>query len=498
VTRKGQVKILDFGLARFARADDESEADAPPTQQPPPDAADKPPSNAGVTNPNLLMGTPDYLSPEQAKNSHDVDPRSDIYSLGCTLYFLLTGRPPFSSASTLIDKLLAHTNDEPPSIRLERMEVTGELADVLAKMMAKKLEDRYQTAAEVATALLPFTRSDFAKEPVFEVVEPIGVTSVPVALAPAVQQFAVDTAPETGPTVAELVKPRKKRKKRASWWSRKKGKVIGGAVAVALLIGAAFAANSLTKLADKPDDPSAGASTKADPPTSPPKGDKTDRDNKADKGDKGDKGPPAVPIAITPPAPKVKVLYVLPTTGLYRGDYEPVRARLAGKAATVVTAAVSGERATFSDAPNDGVPINVHLSTVLSGNKLDEYAVAVFTGLNIDEYIGNGRGADSAKELIKRMRDADKPVAAICVGEGVLAYHGTLRGKRAAFSKHLFDRYPPNQYAAITGFKTDIRWVLDKWDKWDRVVVDGKIITASSEREAEKFADVILRVIEGK
>ena len=70
-----------------------------------------------MTNPNFLLGTPDYLSPEQARNSHEVDPRSDVYSLGCTLYFLLTGRTPYAAAESLIDKLLAHTEQTPPPVR---------------------------------------------------------------------------------------------------------------------------------------------------------------------------------------------------------------------------------------------------------------------------------------------------------------------------------------------------------------------------------------------
>ena len=152
VTRKGQVKILDFGLARFARTDDE---DQPAQGAKVPFGAAKAAASAGLTNPNLLLGTPDYLSPEQAKNSHDVDPRSDIYSLGCTLYFLLSGGVPFGAATTLIDKLLAHTEEAPPPIREARFEVSEGLAAVLAKMMAKKPADRYQTAAEAAAAAVP-------------------------------------------------------------------------------------------------------------------------------------------------------------------------------------------------------------------------------------------------------------------------------------------------------------------------------------------------------
>jgi len=86
VTRSGQVKILDFGLARFA---DEAEGER------------------RLTSVDAVVGTPDFLSPEQARNSRNVDIRSDIYSLGCTLYFLLTGQPPYPEGNA-IEKLLAH------------------------------------------------------------------------------------------------------------------------------------------------------------------------------------------------------------------------------------------------------------------------------------------------------------------------------------------------------------------------------------------------------
>ena len=85
-TTRGQVKILDFGLARFA-----SEVG----------------SHAGVTAEGMILGSADYIAPEQIDDPHAADIRADIYSLGCTLYFLLAGRPPFPDRS-LIQKLMAH------------------------------------------------------------------------------------------------------------------------------------------------------------------------------------------------------------------------------------------------------------------------------------------------------------------------------------------------------------------------------------------------------
>lgn len=94
----------------------------------------------------------DYLAPEQVLNSTEADPRSDIYSLGCTLYFLLVGTPPFGDGS-ISETLLKHQTAMPTPIDQLRPDVPKELAQICAKMMAKKPADRYQTAAEVVAAL---------------------------------------------------------------------------------------------------------------------------------------------------------------------------------------------------------------------------------------------------------------------------------------------------------------------------------------------------------
>jgi serine/threonine-protein kinase len=129
----GVVKILDLGLARFF--DNQGEGD-PLT----------------IQHDEKVLGTADYLAPEQALDSHRVDARADIYSLGCTLYFLLTGHPPFTEG-TLAQRLMAHQQKEPQPVESERTDVPPTLIAVLRTMMAKKADERYQTATETAAAL---------------------------------------------------------------------------------------------------------------------------------------------------------------------------------------------------------------------------------------------------------------------------------------------------------------------------------------------------------
>jgi len=105
-----------------------------------------------------VLGTADYLAPEQALDSHGVDSRADIYSLGCSLYFLLTGHPPFPDG-TLPQRLMMHQKQLPPSIFKDRPEAPQELVDICMKMMGKKPDQRYQTMTDVSGALADWLKS---------------------------------------------------------------------------------------------------------------------------------------------------------------------------------------------------------------------------------------------------------------------------------------------------------------------------------------------------
>jgi serine/threonine protein kinase len=137
LTREGIVKILDLGLARASGPLD---------------------GQTNLTGTGVVLGTPEYIAPEQARDPRCADVRSDLYSLGCTLYFLLTGRPPFQG-DTMACMLLEHQMKEAPPLLGSRPDAPQELDALLRRLLAKKPEQRPQTPRELAAALEPFCAS---------------------------------------------------------------------------------------------------------------------------------------------------------------------------------------------------------------------------------------------------------------------------------------------------------------------------------------------------
>jgi serine/threonine-protein kinase len=131
VDTHGVVKVLDMGLALFT-----ADTDASITME----YNDK------------VLGTADYLAPEQALNSHNVDSRADIYGLGCTLYFLLTGHPPFPDGS-IASRIAKHQQVMPKDIRKERPDCPGELEGICVKMIQKDPRFRYTSCQQVSEVL---------------------------------------------------------------------------------------------------------------------------------------------------------------------------------------------------------------------------------------------------------------------------------------------------------------------------------------------------------
>lgn len=154
--KKHLIKILDFGLAKVLREKREV---------------------TYLTGTGQMMGTPDFVAPEQILDAARADIRADIYSLGCTLYYLLMGGPPFHGKS-LYELLQAHHTVTATALNLIHPKVSAELAAVVAKMMAKEPANRYQKPIEVAQALVPFIKA---------------AVKVPAAASPATPQAATST-----------------------------------------------------------------------------------------------------------------------------------------------------------------------------------------------------------------------------------------------------------------------------------------------------------------
>jgi serine/threonine-protein kinase len=170
------VKILDFGLARY-------ESEEAPT--------------ARLTQLGHLLGTVDYVAPEQAQDAHHADIRADIYALGATLFYLLTAQPPFGG-NTVLEKLSPRLTGEPPWLRTLRPEVLPGLEEIVRKMMARRPDDRFQTPAEVARALTPYAMS-------LAVPSPAPVAGVVMAKPVAPGAVVAGAIPMATPIVAQPV-----------------------------------------------------------------------------------------------------------------------------------------------------------------------------------------------------------------------------------------------------------------------------------------------------
>jgi serine/threonine protein kinase len=215
------VKVLDFGLAKVLQEGG---------------------NQRELTASGMMMGTPDYMAPEQSVDAATADIRADIYSLGCTLYYLLAGEPPFKGGS-LYAILHAHQSVEAKALNLVRAEVPAELADVVRKMMAKAPEQRYQTPGEVARAFAPFikqtTKEASGGPSLFQQPTVIGKHGAKPE-APAgkgAPAAGVDTFTSGGSTSAEMRTAREARKTQLSTkpLTKKKWLIGGAAAGVALL-----------------------------------------------------------------------------------------------------------------------------------------------------------------------------------------------------------------------------------------------------------------------
>ena len=483
MTRKKEIKILDFGLARLASEHSFDHAAC----------GDDRPLKPGQTTAGMVLGTPDYIAPEQATDARTADIRADIYSLGCTLYYLLTGQPPFPTGNT-IEKLNQHLNCAPPSILSKRSDVPAELARILAKMMAKDPKERYQMPAEVfkEIAQLPRggessasgrrrapgnenSRSPHSAPQVF----PTEITaSASNALLPLPSTEHSEFGPSllddiqldsSLPPLTPIVKP-----------PSGSGLPFGATPQIAVLLGLGVAA-AMMILAwgvanwafdggkkDQKTQQSAAATASSGAvssptatnlqigsPPAPPSSDQTT--SAATTG--VDVTPPAGSEQIGANLPR-KVLLVIPSYGVWRRDYEYIRKACEEFGIALTVASTTRERVIDTD----GQPVVAPDRIVDESLSAEEFGAIIFAGKSTEEYRHGGTAAQQARRLILNFLDEDKIVSSICLGREVLDGQGFSANRRVAKCPHLGEGWPSDA---------------------DRVVRDGQVITASIDGDAK-------------
>jgi len=209
--KRGIVKILDMGLARLSGTSDGGQ-------------------RADLTSTGTIMGTVDYMAPEQALDTKSADARADIYALGCSLFYLLTGKAIYDG-DTLMKKLLAHREQPVPSLCVVRPEVPAHLDAIFQRMIAKKTEHRYQSIRQVIDAL-----DELHGMP--QQAEPHAAPQAPIS--DAVDLGLTDLL--TSPPIATSLRPERAKKERSSVSMRVAGRrflplIGGGLLGMAVLIG---------------------------------------------------------------------------------------------------------------------------------------------------------------------------------------------------------------------------------------------------------------------
>ena len=350
LTFHSQVKILDFGLARLGG--DQT-------------------GDRGLTLAGEVVGTPDYLAPEQIRDSRCVDHRADLYSLGCTAYFLLAGQVPFAT-ETIFEKLFAHAEKEPIPVEQLRPEIPKALGDVVRKLMAKRPEERYQTGAEAAEALAAFA-APASTERRQEVVASPSLLPLPLP-APAAE---VPTQPAPLPEMFLLPEASPRR--------------LPGIIA-ALVLGA-LAATVFAVARNRP---------AREQPKQEAAEDGLDQQGRRTRP---------------------RVLFLLASRRPALDEYAPIREVLEADGVEVVVATATG--AVVRDSGKEVKP-NLRLSAVRAA---DYDALVIGGGPGVEDYIGQSKEAVPTRRLIAELMQGYKPVTAIGTGPVVLTALNVMRGK---------------------------------------------------------------------
>jgi putative intracellular protease/amidase len=367
------------------------------------------------------LARPDYIAPEQAVDASSADIRADIYSLGCTFYYLLTGGPPFPGGSAL-DKLQAHRKAQPEPLANRRPDTPPEIVALVEQMLAKDPSRRFQTPVELAQALAAIQKA--AKVSESEVQAPLGIS---LSTAPKAPAGSLSHAGSGSRPPSRVVR---------------RAILLGGAAAV-LVAGLWLALGGND---DQPPQPALA------PPTKSPK----------------------------------RVLFVIPSTGVWYPDYGPVKNALEADGVQVRTAALIKGRCELLPNPEvakTAPPVIADLAITDSALRASDYDALIFGGFQINPFIDEASPAHSAvAKLLRESRQQGRIVTAICVGQAVLAQHHILDGLPAAGGGFLHKNFP---YDVPGG---------PSWnDRPVQIAAGGRIITGRDHDAAPAFAAELLR-----
>jgi len=436
ITRDGQLKILDFGLTRLnAEASGQLLVNAPQN-----------PQEGHLTHDGLILGTPDYIAPEQIADSRAVDIRADIYSLGCTLYHALSGQPPYAR-DTVLEKLYAHTRTEFPRLAAVRPDAPVRLQKILSRMTAKDPQARYQTPGELAEELATLADSDtvvaraaHARTPIQGIAPPVTAPSPPVIAQAPTRISPLTTAASIRPAASAAFAPSVPRK------SNRTAILAGAGLLVLLTLGGLAAWSQF------------GGG-----------------DSSVNNGPRKNSVTPVVNANMR------KLLMLLPSTGLWYGDYQRVVDAIAtarqanGAKLELVVAGTSLDQAqVLPDSPSGPARADVLLGPSV---RAADYDAILLIGFNTSEFAPGGPGGDDTARLLREFQAQGKYITTLCAGQRLLAEHDFVRGKRLATCPNVVETVITNAGG---------RWSSEMFTR------DGRLFSGATENEAPQMIQALL------
>lgn len=490
LTPEGQVKILDFGLARLRDTE----------------------AIGAITRSDVVIGTPDFISPEQVENSSSVDFPSDIYSLGCTMYYLLTGSPPFPQPS-LLAKLSGHFEGTPEPISSYRNDVPPELERFLMHRMMAKRPDQRPRPSELAQALSRFASSRTATPVVGSSGSPPLVAQVarpvaapPPVVTPVVQQAA---SPGLGPfqteieSAADRLKPRRK----SSGFSKYALPIgIPAAVLAAIVLGAIMMSGGDSEpQANKQEETSlpravAQHNVRRDGFGNLNPGEfgfDSTRRPETEFGEGYEDENWEEPIELLPSdvasldnprdfipqydaengEDPLHFLIAVPKENVWKPDYQPIVDYLRGQGAVVRTVSPDGKVANFAENQGDCL-----VQGAFNEQDPNHYDAVIFVSGEVEPYI-DGCCAENTRYFVTQMLKDGKVASSICLGNVILAKQEFLRGIEAARS--------PAAKGEVE--ESDAKWRDQFVAQAFHPKYPGLIVTGSHDEAAEEFAKLLLQ-----